>query len=210
MKQALTIVMCTMLLLWCNACGSPPARTTPVSTALIQPPPDITDMRFPVADVNAIHINEAFSTDASAPWGFAHNGIDFMTEQASEKIYATTSGTVTRVELNHFPPKNNWQVNIAIAVNDRYTLGYAIEPMTNDQAVGDAQMKSISVSVGQVLHTGDVLGELIGGVDGAHIHWGVNDNTTSQAICPAPFFTADQQKLLVARIPRGASKLCYP
>jgi murein DD-endopeptidase MepM/ murein hydrolase activator NlpD len=167
-------------------------------------------MRFPVADVNTIHINEAFSTDASAPWGFAHNGIDFMTEQAHEKIYATTNGTVITVALNHFPPKNNWQVNIAIAVNDRYTLAYAIEPMTAEPTVGDAQMKLITVNVGQLVHTGDVLGELIGGVAGAHIHWGVTDNTTSQAICPAIFFTADQQKFLLARIPTGASKLCYP
>ncbi len=207
MKQSIIMVAWTMLLLWCNACQfTPRSVLRSVSDDAIA----ITDMRFPVADANAIYINEAFSTDASAPWGFAHNGIDFMTEQPFEKIYATTSGTVVRVDVKQFPPQNNWQVNIEIAVNDRYTLVYAIEPMTNDQAIGDAQIQRITVTVGQEVRTGDVLGELIGGVKGAHIHWGINDTTTGQAICPAPFFTADQQKLLVARIPRGASKLCYP
>lgn len=167
-------------------------------------------LRYPVQNIANVRIMEAFSTDASAPWGFAHNGIDFMTEQAREPIIATASGTITRVALMRFAPLNNWQVNISLRVNNRYSLAYAIEPMSSDEAVGQAQLALITVQPGQTVAAGDVMGELIGGVNGAHIHWGVSDATVDRAICPAPFFTDDQQRELLARIPSNPDRLCYP
>jgi murein DD-endopeptidase MepM/ murein hydrolase activator NlpD len=165
---------------------------------------------YPVQNVAQIRIMEAFSTDASAPWGFAHNGIDFMTDQAREPVIASANGTITRVDVQRFPPRNNWQVNISLRVNDRYTIGYAIEPMTSDDAIGQAQIALITVQPGQSVTAGTVIGELIGGVDGAHIHWGISDATVDRAVCPAPFLSETQQRELLARIPSNPDRLCYP
>jgi murein DD-endopeptidase MepM/ murein hydrolase activator NlpD len=167
-------------------------------------------LRYPVQDVSQIRIMEAFSTDASAPWGFAHNGIDFMTDREREPVIAAASGTITRVTLSRFAPLNNWQVNISLRVNNRYSLAYAIEPMSSDDAVGQAQLALITVQAGQMVTAGDVMGELIGGVNGAHIHWGISDATVDRAVCPAPFLSDTQQRELLARIPSNPDRLCYP
>lgn len=188
--------------------------TTPLPHATTTPVPAHDDaigaLVYPVRDINQIHIMEAFSTDASAPWGFAHNGIDFMTAHDRETVLASAHGTITHVDLFRFPPRNNWQVNISLRVNERYTIGYAIEPMRSDDATGAAQQALIIVKEGQMVAAGDVLGELIGGENGAHIHWGINDNTINQAICPAPFLSTTQQAELLARIPSQPDRLCYP
>lgn len=44
-------------------------------------------------------MNEAFSFDACAPWGFPHNGIDFFPKVDAEPFRAVFSGTVERIEL---------------------------------------------------------------------------------------------------------------
>lgn len=189
-----------------------PAVATLMPTPSQAPIPDdvLGPLIYPVRDIASIRIMEAYSTDASAPWGFAHNGIDFMTDSAREPVIASANGTITRVDIKRFPPRNNWQINIALRVTDRYTIGYAIEPMRSDDATGQSQQALIMVSAGQTVLAGDVLGELIGGENGAHIHWGINDERIGQAVCPAPFLSDTQQRELLARIPSNPDRLCYP
>ena len=166
---------------------------------------------YPVKDITKIRIMEAYSTDASAPWGFAHNGIDFMTDQAREPVIASANGTITRVDVHRLAPRNNWQINIGLQVTARYTINYVIEPMTSDDAVGQTQQTLILVKPGQEVHAGDVIGELVGGGEGAHIHWGMSDSQSNGlTICPAPFLTEAQQGELRARIPSNPDRLCYP
>lgn len=192
-----------------QATTSPPA-TEAAPTVAPATSDGIGPLRYPVQDISQVRIMEAYSTDASAPWGFAHNGIDFMTDRDREPVIAVASGTITRVSLVRFAPLNNWQVNITVRVNNRYSMVYAIEPMSSDEAVGQAQLALITVQSDQTVAAGDVMGELIGGVNGAHIHWGISDATVDRAICPAPFFTDDQQRELRARIPSNPDRLCYP
>lgn len=188
-----------------------PVATEPVAspTAPVAQTTELPVFRLPVADINAVRIMEAYSTSADAPWKFAHNGIDFMTDQAREPIYAVSSGTVQRVELERRPPRNNWQVGVIVRVNDQYNTVYTFEPMSADDAIGQQQRDAIVVTTGQQLQAGDAIGALIGGVNGAHLHWGVVPVGAS-AICPAPFFTAETIAQMLARIPGGASQLCYP
>lgn len=184
--------------------GVPSPTSVPATSDAMGP------LIYPVRDIAQIRIMEAYSTDASAPWGFAHNGIDFMTDRDREPVLASADGTITRVDVKQFPPLNNWQINISLRVNNRYTIGYAFEPMTSDDTVGQAQQTLISVKIGQSVRAGDVLGELIGGVNGAHIHWGITDATIDGVICPAPFLTDSQQRELLSRIPANPDRLCYP
>ena len=201
-----------------TATTAPPAAIPTYTAESTMVPPTATPatgdalgpLRYPVQDVSQIRIMEAFSLDASAPWGFAHNGIDFMTDREREPVIAAASGTITRVTLSRFAPLNNWQVNISLRVNNRYSLAYAIEPMSSDEAVGQAQLALITVQPGQMVTAGDVMGELIGGVNGAHIHWGISDATVDRAVCPAPFLSDTQQRELLARIPSNPDRLCYP
>lgn len=188
-----------------------PTATEPAAspTVLAAQTTELPVFRLPVADINAVRIMEAYSTSADAPWKFAHNGIDFMTSQAREPIYAVSAGTVQRVELERRPPLNNWQVGVIVRVNDQYNTVYTFEPMTADDAIGQQQREAVLVTPGQQLQAGDMIGELIGGKSGAHLHWGVVPVGAS-AICPAPFFTAETIAQMLARIPSGASQLCYP
>jgi hypothetical protein len=100
-------------------------------------------------------------------------------------------------------------VGVIVRVNDQYNTVYTFEPMTADDAIGQQQREAVLVTPGQQLQAGDMIGELIGGKSGAHLHWGVVPVGAS-AICPAPFFTAETIAQMLARIPSGASQLCYP
>ncbi len=50
-------------------------------------------------------VNEAFSSDDSTPWGFAHDGVDFFPIGNLKPFQAVCSGVVDKVEL--------WQNNIS-------------------------------------------------------------------------------------------------
>ena len=191
---------------------TPDSTATPVPTPIAPAATNDTigALIYPVRDIASIRIMEAFSTDASAPWGFAHNGIDFMTDRDREPVIASADGTIARVDVKRYPPLNNWQINIALRINNRYSIAYSLEPMTSDDAIGQTQQALVAVTVGQSVRAGDVIGELIGGVNGAHVHWGISDATVDRAICPAPFLTEAQQGELRARIPSNPDRLCYP
>ena len=59
---------------------------------------------------------EAFSSDASAPWGFAHQGIDFFPNGDLKLFRSATSGEVREVKLWQNDRTSNWQVNVTVHV----------------------------------------------------------------------------------------------
>ena len=134
-------------------------------------------------------INEAFSSTASAPWGFAHDGIDFFPNGNLKPFQAVSSGVVEFVELKQNNISLNWQVNVRIKYDSTYSVEYAFEPFSAVQSDGDTQRANILVSAGQNVTQGDIIGNIYT-VDGAaHVHFGLYKNGV--AICPEPYFTLE-------------------
>lgn len=141
-----------------------------------------------ITSTDIASINEAFSSTASAPWGFAHNGIDFFPVANNTPFRVVSSGTVESIDLMQNNVTSNWQVNVRIRFNPTYATDHIFEPFTTSLADGQTQRATIAVSVGQPVSQGDIIGTLLVVGNGAHVHFGLNQNNT--AICPEPFFTA--------------------
>lgn len=141
-----------------------------------------------VTSTDIASINEAFSSTASAPWGFAHNGIDFPPAANNTPFQAVSSGTVESIDLMQNNVTSNWQVNVRIRFNATYATDHIFEPFTTSLADGQTQRANITLSVGQSVAQGDIIGTLLVVGNGAHVHFGLLQNNT--AICPEAFFTA--------------------
>jgi murein DD-endopeptidase MepM/ murein hydrolase activator NlpD len=178
----------------------PPRRATLFLTALAAgvagacgdgagPAGDIS-MTTPFVDAAAIaSVNEAFSTTASAPWGFAHNGIDFMPGADFVPFQAVSSGVVEDVTLSQNSSTSNWQVNVRITYNATYSLEYIFEPFSSIAADGQAQLASVLVSSGQSLVAGDTVGSVRTFGGGAHLHFSLVKS--GNQVCPEPYFTPE-------------------
>jgi hypothetical protein len=140
-------------------------------------------------------IYEAFSSDASVPWGFEHNGIDFFPKGNLKPFQAVSSGVVVNVMLWENDKSSHWQVNVIIEYNSTYAVEYAFEPMTKNQADGETQLANISVSVGQVVSQGDIIGYLYTAGELPHVHFSLYKNASS--ICPEPYFTPDARESIL-------------
>lgn len=162
-----------------------------------------------VSSTDIASINEAFSSTSSAPWGFAHLGIDFFPTGNYKPFQAVASGTVEKIDLVQNEISNNWQVSVTIKVNSTYSVEYAFEPMSTVTEDGTTQRANISVSVGQNVAQGDVVGNLFTAGLGAHVDFGLFENWTS--ICPESYFTPEARDsiLNVIREDNPAWNMCY-
>ncbi len=154
-------------------------------------------------------VNEAFSSNDNAPWGFTHNGIDFFPKSNLRQFQAVSSGVVEKFNLWQNDKTSNWQVNVVIKCNSTYSVIYGFEPMTAIQTDGKTQLANISVSMGQSIAQGDVIGRLSTGEEGAHVHFSLYENDV--AICPEPFFTpqARESVLKLIRMAWSEADMCY-
>lgn len=154
-------------------------------------------------------INEAFSSTACAPWGFAHNGIDFFPNGNLKPFQAVSSGVIEDVQLWQNDISLNWQVNVRIKYNDTYSVEYAFEPFSTIQSDGDTQLANILVSAGQNVSQGDIIGNLYTVGGGAHVHFGLIKDGI--AICPEPYFTIDARDsiLNLIHIVWPDANMCY-
>jgi hypothetical protein len=171
-------------------------------------------MITPYADENDIEsINEAFSIDDCAPWGFGdHLGIDFMPTglislTPDKPFRAVCDGTVQYIDL--FCPDYNgsicptqWQVNVEIqcsAPNSSYSVRYAFETWSTDYAIGEDQLNNIQVNYGLApgvsVAQGDVIGDLIKAGIGAHVHFSLQEN--GYDICPETYFESTAQNSIL-------------
>lgn len=153
-----------------------------------------------------------YSTEAyggpDAPWGFYHNGVDFLESIDHQPIQAAASGKVVRLE-ERFNTGSNWQVELTIK-HGKYDLQYAFEIFSPDKKDIDAQMADISVKLGQNVHQGQPIGYLHRVKVGAHVHFGIAKN--NQVVCPEPFFTPTARAQVLALIQKTypGAKICYP
>ncbi len=140
-----------------------------------------------VTTSDIVSINEAFSSSADAPWGFAHNGIDFFPDGSLKPFQTASSGIVEEVKLWQNSISSNWQVNVRVKFNSIYSFEYAFEPFSMVQSNGQIQLNNISVSVGQTLPEASIIGNLYTVGSGAHVHFSLIKNGVG--ICPEPYFT---------------------
>lgn len=133
-------------------------------------------------------INETFSVDDTAPWGFEHYGIDFFTNGNLKTFQAIASGVVEDVKLNPNETTSKWQVNVRVKYSDTYTFEYVFEPFSINQSDADIQLANIFVTVGQNISQGDVIGNLHSTDNAAHVHFGFYKD--GAAICPEQYFTS--------------------
>jgi hypothetical protein len=146
-------------------------------------------------------INEAFSIDECAPWGFGdHLGIDlFPTGTIGnpgeyKSFQSACSGTVISISPYYNPvggPNGigQYQVNLEIEYDSTYSVTYAFETWSDIPADGDAQLSNIlsHIAVNDIIPQGHIIGELCKAGDAAHIHFGLREN--GMDICPEPYFT---------------------
>ncbi len=162
-----------------------------------------------VNESDMVSINEAFSSNDSAPWGFAHNGIDFFPNGNSKPFQAVSSGVVEDVKLWQNDKSLNWQVNVSIKYNGTYSVEYAFEPFSTAQSDGDTQRANILVSAGQNILQGDIIGNLYTVGSGAHVHFGLYKNGV--AICPEPYLTPTSKDSILNLIHKDHPdwNMCY-
>lgn len=154
-------------------------------------------------------INEAFSSTASAPWGFAHDGIDFFPNGNLKPFQAVSSGVVEVVQLMQNNITSNWQVNVRIRYNSTYYVEYSFEPFSTVQSDGNTQLANILISVGQNVAQGDIIGNLYTVGSAAHVHFGLYKN--GAAICPEPYFTPEARTsiLNLLYVVWPGANMCY-
>lgn len=154
-------------------------------------------------------INEAYSETTACPWGFVHKGIDFFPVGDLATFRAAAAGTIERLEKHHNTVGGNWQVNLDLRINSMYRLGYAFEPFSTLEAHSDTQMINMSVSVGQTVGQGQVLGRLLKRGGGAHVHFGLYRNNVDA--CPESYFTPEARDSILSILHRTfpGAFLCY-
>ncbi len=154
-------------------------------------------------------INEAYSSDNSAPWGFAHGGIDLFPSGNLEPFQAVFAGVVEDVRLWPNDATRMWQVNVKISYNAEYAVYYAFEPFSTDPADGQIQLDNISVSIGQFVSQGDVIGNLYTVGEAAHVDFSLYRNGVVS--CPEPYFTPEARDSIfrVLHIVWPNARMCY-
>jgi hypothetical protein len=171
---------------------------------------DTISMVTPCVDISDMaSINEAFSSDSSAPWGFAHYGIDFFPNGNLRPFQAVSAGVVERVDKFLNVGNSYWQVNVQIRLNSTYSVGYAFEPMSSDEADGDTQLAKVFVTVGQKVMQGDIIGKLYTVGAGTHVDFGFYKNGVP--ICPEPYFTSDARSSILTLLHKTYpnANMCY-
>ncbi len=153
-----------------------------------------------------------YSTEAyggpDAPWGFYHNGIDFLEYTNHQPIQAAADGKVVRL-VEQFNAGSKWQIELTIK-HGPYDLQYAFEIFSSSKQDIDAQFADITVKLGQYVHRGQIIGNLHRINEGAHVHFGIAKN--NQVACPEPFFTAQARAdvLTMIRKTYPGANMCYP
>jgi hypothetical protein len=114
---------------------------------------------------------------------------------------------VDSVQLQQNSVTSNWQVNLLIVCNpyvpDPNMGGYfsplavetIFEPRSTIQTDGQAQLDNITVTMGQAVTQGDVIGSLYTAGEGAHVHFGtlplgsmLAHGVPNMPNCPEPHF----------------------
>lgn len=125
--------------------------------------------------------NEGYSESDSCPWGFIHNGVDYFFYNNSDVI-AAAPGLVERIELRDWGTESwhRYTVSVEIRFNSTVTLTYGFEPITNFTDDQTQQVAMFNFEVGTWVAKGDVIAKFLYVNDGAHIHFGINQDNVAR------------------------------
>ena len=145
---------------------------------------------LPMQDPALVTDGQQFNSEHE---GVVHTGLDFRFDSPLPNIVAPCDGVVTGITV-HPIARNNLIVDVGIRYNAEWNYFIAFEPYSPDPLIADQQRAEIAVTIGQVVHRGDVLGRLVvpGGTEYPHIHWGVTQ-TGVGPICPRDILTPSEQ-----------------
>jgi len=211
---------CLLLLSICTAADNPTHSSTPqdpdaskvvgIINLLVMPPFSVLTPYMNSSQIRSIP--EAYSEDASAPWGFEHRGIDFSPNVQLASFQAAFSGVIEVVDLHENvidPDTSYWHVNVKLVHDAVWSAWYAFEPMTESQTDAIIQLWNLAVSEGYYLQAGDFMGKLHAPTAGAHVHFTLNKNDV--AVCPEFYFTpqARQSVLDIIHKDHPTWDMCY-
>ena len=154
-----------------------------------------------VSESDMSDIREGFSTDASAPWGFVHDGIDIWPAENLMPFQSVCAGQVFRIlEFDE-------EVMVIIACNSRFLVSYNFE--SQEPGAGTIQRDELSITEGQSVARGEFIGNLYAPNDNAHVHFSLFEETIP--ICPEAHFIPEAKDSLtrLIQVTHGGANLCY-
>jgi len=119
-----------------------------------------------------------------------HNGFDFTVNDTTI-IVAPCEAYVQDISFFKNEVMDTWQTNLRLRLNSRWSVIIAFESWALNETYGRYQLDAIIVQVGDHVYANQTIGELLHHGSGAHIHFGIIDN--SEWVCPYQYFTADAQ-----------------
>ena len=154
------------------------------------------------------HWNDGYSESDACPWGFTHNGLDYMFYNNSPVI-AAAPGLVIGIEISYVSNTTFYKVAVAIQFNDTVWLEYSFEDDAN-VSVRAQQVAMLDVEIGDWVVKGDQIARFLQTVDYDHVHFGVYLN--DEAICPRLVMgQADYDEIMILiDIFHSDWELCYP
>lgn len=154
-------------------------------------------------------INEAFSGSSNSGWGFAHNGIDLMTQKDLVPFRAAMDGKITNLSTSKENEQQGWHTGFCIE-HRPYLICYNFESFSADKDVGDRQKKEVFVKNDSMVKKGDIVGNLIYGNSGTHVHFGIMP-IGKDAVCPEPYFTQEARESILRLIRKDHPdwQMCY-
>jgi hypothetical protein len=169
-------------------------------------------LEFPFRTPSDIERIAAFGTPYWSGSG-PHNGIDLVIYKnlTSTKIISPTTGTIQSIKISENPysnPPNQLLLQIDILINNEWSVALTFEPSTINEDIKTAQRNAIKVKIGQVVITGDEIGDLlVGNLGYPHLHYMVMRN--GQFLC-AYDYSSGRAKIIFEDIAnRSNSKICY-
>ncbi|MBI4667849.1 MAG: M23 family metallopeptidase [Elusimicrobia bacterium] len=164
----------------------------------------------PYQNAGDVTIARGYSNTASAPWGAAHHGLDFLVSTGTRHVFlAAEEGWVTEIKKFANEITGNWQVNVKIQFNKNFSMRYAFEPFTANSADADAQIANLNISKGQKVLKGESIGRLVAVGSGTHVDFGFKKKDSD--VCPSGYFAPDVLNEITTslRTVYPGANLCY-
>ena len=164
------------------------------------------------------YIHPAYSADekSGSPWGFKHQGVDLIAAKSGACVLVPADGLVQEVVQYLNPINNQWQVNLHIRYDDRFSYNLFFEPRAHTAEQCALQRAAVLAAENDRVTAGDTLGAILNlsseetGFGDVTVHFDLW--VDGQNVCPEPYFKPEaltaMLSLLYAKYPGG--QLCYP